>query len=147
MATYRHARRTTNTTSGQAAMDVAGPPGARIRVLEWAITLAAATASTYALFRASPIGTRTSPVPVLPDDAADPTLTGLEDILTDTALAHSVQPTLASEAHCRVALPATIGAGRLWSFPRGIVIAVSLSLVLQNLAANGALDSEVVVDI
>lgn len=141
MARYRIARRTTNTTSGQAAMDIAMSTGQRLRILEWLITLAAATASTYGLNRASALGTRTTPTAILPDDERDPAPTGI--MLADTALAHSVQPTLAGEYHERVALPATIGQGILWTFPVPLVIAVSLSLVLQNLATNGALDSRV----
>ena len=144
MARYRIARRTTNTTSGQAAMDVAISTGARLKVLEWLITLAAATASTYALNRASALGTRTTPTALLAEDAADPAPTGI--MLVDSALAHSVQPTLAAEHLERVSLPATIGQGILWTFPVPLAIAVSLSLVLQNLAANGALDSRVTID-
>lgn len=145
MATYRIARRTTNTTSGNAAMDVAISTGQRLAIREWLITLAAATASTYGLNRASALGTRTTPTALLQDDAADPAPTGI--MLVDSALAHSVQPTLASEYHERVSLPATIGTGILWTFPIPLKIAVSLSLVLQNLAANGVLDSRVTIEV
>ena len=146
-ARYRIARRTTNTTSGQAAMDCAISTGQCLQIREWLITLGAATASTYGLNRASALGTRTTPTAILPDDAVDPTPTGI--MLADTALAHSVQPTLASEYLERIGLPATIGVGNLWTFPYGdgLVIAVSLSLVLQNLAANGVLDSRVLADL
>lgn len=145
MATYRIARRTTNTTSGQAGMDVAISTGQRLAIREWLLTLAAATASTFGLNRASALGTRTTPTALLQDDAADPAPTGI--MLVDSALAHSVQPTLAAEYHERVALPATIGVGILWTFPIPIKIAVSLSFVLQNLASNGVSDSRVTVEV
>ena len=145
MACYRIARRTTNTTSGQAAMDVAISTGQRLKILEWLITLAAATLSTYGLNRASVIGTRTTPVALLPDDERDPAPTGI--MLVDSALAHSVQPTLAAEYHERISLPAVIGQGALFTFPVPLVIAISLSAVLQNLATNGMLDSRVRVEV
>lgn len=145
MAVYGIARRTTNTTSGQAAMDVACSTGIRARITRWMITLAAATASTYGLNRATALGTRTTPTALLAHDSGDPTLTGIT--LIDSALAHSVQPTLAPEYLTRVSLPGTIGQGILWDFPSPIVLATSLSLVLQNLGTNGVLDSEVRVDV
>ena len=68
-------------------------------------------------------------------------------MLVDTALAHSVQPTFAGEYHERWSGPATVGQGMLWTFPRTLVIAVSLSLVLQNLATNGVIDSRVTIEV
>jgi hypothetical protein len=126
-------------------MDIATSTGQRPRILEWLITLAAATASTYGINRSTAAGTRTTPVVVMPDDPAEPTLTGIAS--TDTALAHSVQPTLSSDYHERVALPASIGQGVLWTFPRGLTLAINLSWVLQNLGTNGVLDSRVVADV
>lgn len=144
MPVFSIGRRTTNTTSGQAAMDVACSTGLRPNVLEWTITLGAATASTYGLNRATVIGTRTTPTALLVEDPDDPVPTGIT--LLDSALAHSVQPTLSSDYLRRVSLPATIGAGRTWIFPKGLKIDSSLSIVLQNLATNGVVDSEVVVE-
>lgn len=146
MAKYQIARRTTNTTSGQAAMDIATSTGLRPRVTEWSITLAAATASTYGINRSTAIGTRTTPTAILAREPDDPALTGIT--LVDTALAHSVQPTLSSEYLDRVALPATIGTGYIWLMEDDpLIIDVSLSFVLQNLATNGVLDSKVVADV
>lgn len=144
MPVFSIGRRTTNTTSGQAAMDVACSTGLRPRIMEWTITLAAGTTSTYGLNRPTALGTRTTPIALQVEDSADPAPTGIT--LLDSALAHSVQPTLATQYLRRVSLPATIGAGRTWVFPRGLVLATSLSLVLQNLATNGVVDSEVVAE-
>lgn len=144
MPVFSIARRTTNVTSGQAAMDVAISSGIRMSILEWTITLGAATASTYGLNRSTALGTRTTPTALLTEDSGDPAPSGI--VLIDSALAHSVQPSLAGEYHRRCSLPATIGAGRTWIFPKGLKIAVSLSVVLQNLATNGVVDSEVVVE-
>jgi len=146
-ARYRIARRTTNVTINQAAMDIAISTGQRLHIREWLLTLGSAVASTVGINRASALGTRTTPTAILPDDERDPAPTGI--MLADTALAHSVQPTLAAEYLERISLPATIGQGTLWTFPYGdgLVIAVSLSAVLQNLAANGVFDSRVLADL
>jgi len=136
MAIYSISRTATVTTSGNAAGDVSVSTGLRPRVMEVGIFLGAATASTYALNRSSAVGTRTSPVALLPEDPADPTLTGIT--LVDSAIAFSVQPTLASADLRAIALPATIGTGMIWTFPRGLVIATSGSLVIVNRATNAA---------
>lgn len=91
MALYSIGRRTTGTTSGNAAMDVACSTGIRPKIMEVGFFLGAATASTYGLNRTTALGTRTSPVALLAEDAGDPALTGVT--LVDTALAWSVQPT------------------------------------------------------
>jgi hypothetical protein len=139
MALYSIGRRTTGTTSGQAAMDLACSTGIRPKVMEVGFFLAAATASTYGLNRPTALGTRTSPVALLAEDSADPALTGIA--LIDSALAWSAQPTLAAEDLRRIALPATIGTGVIWTFPRGITLATSLSLALVNRATNGVGDA------
>lgn len=136
MAIYSISRTATVTTSGNAAGDVATSTGIRPRVMEVGIFLGAATASTYALNRSSALGTRTTPVALLPEDAADPALTGIT--LVDSAIAFSVQPTLAATDLRTIALPATIGVGMVWTFPKGLAIAVSLSLVIVNRATNSA---------
>jgi len=145
MALYSIGRRTTGTTSGNAGMDVACSTGIRPKIMEVGFFLGAATASTYGLNRTTALGTRTTPVALLAEDAADPALTGIT--LVDTALAWSVQPTFASDDLRRIALPATIGTGVIWTFPRGITLATSLSLALVNRATNGVGDCYVVADL
>lgn len=145
MAEYSIARRSTDTTNGEVAMDVVQSTGPRGRIMELAITLAAATASTYGINRPSAVGTRTSPVALLQEDPQEPTPTGI--CLVDSAIAHSVQPTLATNYFRRVALPATIGTGRAWAFPKGLVLDFSKGFAVVNLATNGAIDCELVVSV
>lgn len=144
MAVYRIGRRTTNVTSGEVSMDVATSTGLRPRLMQWSIAMGAATASIYRLNRPTAIGTRTTPTALIAEDPDDPALTGIT--LTDSALAHSVQPTLASVDLDRVALPATIGAGWIFTFPKGLIIDVSMSICLVNGGSNGVIDSTPVVD-
>lgn len=145
MALYGIGLLTTNTTTANAAMDVANPTGVRARIRKWAITLTAATASAFALNRTTALGTRTAPVALLAGDNADPALTGIT--LVDSAVAHSVQPTFSANDICLTHLPATIGAGRVWTFEDDLVAAVSLSIALANRGTTGAVRSEVVVDV
>jgi hypothetical protein len=58
--------------------------------------------------------------------------------LTGCAVAWSVAPTVPAQMFRRIGLPATIGAGVIWTFPRGLSLAVSASMLLWNLATNSA---------
>jgi hypothetical protein len=140
MAIYSIGRRTTGTTSGNAAMDVACGSGVRALLMECGFFLGAATASVYALNRTTALGTRTSPVALLAEGDGDPASE------CDSALAWSAQPSFASDDLRRIGLPATIGTGVIWTFPRGLRIAASLSIALVNRATNGVGDCHMVVD-
>jgi hypothetical protein len=127
---YSIARNPTTTTSGNAHFDVAAGAGVRPRIMELGLFLGAATASVYGVNRPSAIGTRTSPTALLAEDPADATSE------CDTAIAWSAEPTLASSDLRRISLPATIGTGIIWTFPRGLVLDVSKSLVVVNRGTN-----------
>lgn len=141
MAIFSIGRRTTDTTNTDACFDVAASSAARPALMELGIALAAATPSTFGLNRPTAIGTRTAPVALL---AEDPTHPAISDV--DSALAHSVQPTFASEYLRRIGLPGTIGAGVIWTFPKGLIIDLSKSIALRNLGTNGVSDIYAVVD-
>ena len=134
MAIYSLAQVATATTSGNAAADLATSTGTRPRLMEAGWFLGAATASSHSLRRSSALGTRTSPVAVLAEDPGDPTLTGIT--LVDAAIAFSAEPTELSTMIRRIGLPATIGVGAVFTFPRGLVLAVSLSFLLLNDGTN-----------
>jgi hypothetical protein len=146
MALYRIGRRGTVVTSGQVVIDVACSTGARPKIMEWGAFLGAATASRYSLRRMTNIGTRTTPVALEAEDPGDPVLAGIN--LVDCAIAWSGEPTESAVALAVIGLPATIGVGIIWTFPRGLTIANSLSLAIVNDATNSAaLDSHMVADI
>lgn len=132
MAIYSLALNTTVTTTGAAAWDLKAAATNRPAVMEVAVQLGAATASTYGLGRAGNTPTQTSPVLVQAEDPGDPAG------VSGCAVAWSVAPTIPAQFHRRVSLPATIGSGIIWTFPRGLVLALSASLLLWNLAANSA---------
>lgn len=137
MALYRQARNSTSTTSGNAAADVANAStGVRARLMEWDLFLGAATASTFSLRRCSALGTRTSPLALVPEEPGDPALTGIT--LVDMAVAFSAEPTEVSDRLALIGLPATIGTGVIWTFPRGLVLATNLSIAVIHDATNAA---------
>lgn len=140
MAKYSIARRTTDTTNNDACFDVGNGAGSRARLMELAIYMAAATASVFGLNRPTATGTRTTPVTALAEDDQDPASE------VDNAIAHSVQPTFASDYFRRWSSPATIGAGVVWTFPFGLVVGTSKTVAVRNLGTNGVSDIHAVVD-
>lgn len=140
MSIYSIARNGTTTTSGDAACDlVAVGSGVAPRLMEWGTFLGAATASSFSLRRSSGAGTRTSPTTMLAEDQRDPALTGITDVSMTTAW--SAQPTEDSAALRRIGLPATIGVGIIWTFPRGITLPANNAngqIVLIHDATNAA---------
>ena len=141
MAVYSVANRTSGAASGAAALELRTAAGARVRLMEIDVFLAAATASTYGIGRPQAIGiTPTTPVTWIAEDPGEPAGTA------QTALAWSTGPTVPLIFFRRIGLPATIGTGIIWTFPRGLIIAVSASLVLWNLATNGVVDCNVIGD-
>ena len=141
MSVYSLANRTSGVTNATAALEIRTASTDRPRIMEIGIFLAAATASAYGLGRPQAIGvTPTSPVTVLAEDPGDPVGT------VQTALAWATGPTVPVQFFRRISLPATIGTGVIWTFPRGLIIPVSSSIVIWNLANNGVIDAYVVID-
>ena len=101
--------------------------------------MAAATASTFGLGRPSAIGvTPTTPVAGQAEDSADAASAA------QTAVAWTTKPTApASSIYLRrIALPAAIGAGVIWTWPDGpgLIVPINSSIVIFNLATNGVID-------
>jgi hypothetical protein len=141
MAIYSLGVRTTSGTSAAAAWEIYTAATDRAYILEFQIFMAAATASTYGLGRPAAIGqSPTSPVTLLQEDPGNPAGT------VKSALAWGTGPTAPTAFHRRIGLPATIGTGVIWTFPRGLVIPISSSMVLWNIATNGVVDGTVVED-
>jgi hypothetical protein len=144
MALYTHGARTAVTASGNATWELRTASTDRAHVLEIGVFLSAATASTFGLGRPAAIGvTPTTPVTL---QAMDP---GEGAGTTTTAVGWATAPTTPTSSIYlrRIGLPATVGAGVIWTFPYpGIVISVSSSLVLYTLSLTAAADVYVTVD-
>lgn len=137
--------RTTNATDAECAWEIiTGATPGRVKLVEMGIFLAAATATTIGLGRPQAVGiTPTSPVDFLPEDPNNVLASGV----VQSALAWGTKPTIPTAFLRRIALPAVIGTGVIWTFPEGVVIPVSSSIILWNLGTNSVLDAYAVVEI
>ncbi|MCC7570632.1 hypothetical protein KO465_04750 [Candidatus Micrarchaeota archaeon] len=137
--------RTSNGTTANACWEIrTGATPGRAKLIELGITLAEATASVFGLGYPQAIGTTpTSPVDFLKIDPNDVLASGV----IQSALAWDTGPTIPVAFFRRIALPATIGTGVIWTFPEGIVIPVSSSIVVWNLDTNAVADMYAVLEI
>lgn len=141
MAVYSLANLTTNVTAANAALELRTAATDRAALLELGLTLNAATASIYGVGRPAAIGvTPTSPITWLAEDPGSPAGSA------QTALAWGTGPTVPANFFRRVNLPATIGAGIILVFPRGLIIAISSSVVLWNIGTDSAVNAHVAGD-
>lgn len=141
MAIYSLANRTTATGAAAACLETRTAASDRAFLMELGITINAATASVFGLGRPAAIGiSPTTPVTVLAEDSSAPAGT------VQTALAWGTGPTVPANFFRRVSTPATAGAGIIWTFPRGLVIPVSSSVVLWDITTVSVADVWVVVD-
>jgi hypothetical protein len=132
--------RTGITTTAAACLEIIAASSKRAEILEIGLTLNAATASVFGLGRPAAAGAGpTSPVAVLGED---PTITGA----TTLAMAWTTPPTAPTNFLRRASLAASIGAGVIFTFPRGLIISASSSLVLWNLSAVSVADVWVVLN-
>ena len=142
MAIYSLANRTTNTTTANDCLEIIGAAALGYRLLELGLTLNAATASVFGYGTPAAIGLiPTAPVTVLTEDAGN-TAAGN----TTTALAWGTQPTIPANFYRRVSLPATVGAGIIWTFPRGISVLKAKTTTIWNLSTVSVIDVWIVVD-
>jgi len=121
----------TTATTGVPWTILTGSTPGRARIMEVGLFCASAgtAPNTFGLGRPAANGvTPTTPVDFLPEDPNDVLATGV----LQGALAWGTKPTSPTNFFRRIGLPATIGTGVIWTFPKGLVIAVSSNLVLYN---------------
>lgn len=133
MAIYSLSLISTVTTIAAAGWSAAAAATNEPAVMEYGVINGAATAASFGLGRSANTPTQTSPVLVQAEDPDRPAG------LTGCAVAWSVAPTVPAQFFRRTLLPATIGSGMIWTFPRGIQIAAAgPNLVSWNITANPA---------
>lgn len=134
MAIYSLSLNSTVTTTAAPCWGFLAQTDENPTIYELHLDLGAATASTYGFGRAAAAGiTPTTPVSVLPHGPAN-TTTGK----STCQMAWGTPPTIPANFLRRKSLPATIGAGVIWTFPGGLGVASSSELVIWNLATNSA---------
>jgi hypothetical protein len=136
MAIYSMSQRTIVTSSAAATWEIRTVATLRSQILEIGFSQVTAVAATIGLGRPQAIGvTPTTPQTFIAEDFAEPTGN------TNACVAWGTAPTVPLNFFRRVTCPATIGAGVIWTFPRGLIIPISNSLVLWVIATAPVLDA------
>jgi hypothetical protein len=142
MATYSIAVRTSNVTISNAMLEIIAASTLSPRIMEIGFTTTTATSVCIGLGRPAAIGITPGTTSTFQAEQAtsDPTAK------TTVALTWGTSPTNPTNYLRRFFTPATIGSGCIWTFPRGIQIPPSGTLVLQNITAGAVSDVYIVID-
>lgn len=133
--------RTSNLTITQGSAEMRTTAAVKARLLELSLVQATATAQSIGLGRPAAIGVTPGTTSTFQrDDSADPAC------VTTIAATWGTSPTAPTTYHRRWNSAATIGVGIVWTFPRGIIIPVSSSLVVFNITAAVAMDLSACID-
>jgi len=136
MAIYSLSINTTVVTTTVPSWDCKAAATNEPAIMEVGAINGAATACTYGYGRSANTPTQTGTVLLQAEDE------GRTAALTACAVTWSTAPTVPAQFFRRAFLPATIGSGIVFTFPRGIVLAAGASSFTQwNVAASSALVS------
>lgn len=148
MGLYALAQRTSSGTAATASWEIRASASLKPSVMQMGLTQVAATAGVYGIGRPAAIGiTPTSPATFV-DEADGGTAHGTYGPAAQTTacVAWGTGPTVPANFNRRFACPATIGAGWIETFPRGLAIPVSSSIVIWNIATAPVADVYAVVN-
>lgn len=133
--------RTSNVTIANANCELRTTAGVKCRVLEHSLISLTATAASFGFGRPAAQGVTPGTTTTFQrDDSGDPAC------VTTLNLTWGTSPTAPTNYHRRTNTAATIGVGIVWSFPAGLVVPVSSSLVNFNITASVATDSNWAID-
>lgn len=142
MALYALSQRTTATSAASASWEVRSTSTNKPKIMELAISQNAATAGVYGLGRPGAIGvTPTSPQTFV--DEGDGNAPAAQ---TTAAVAWGTGPTVPTNFNRRVSCANTVGVGVIWTFPRGLGIPISGSIVVWIIATAPVCDVWAVAD-
>ena len=141
MTTASIAVRTSNVTISNASQEIRTTAGVKCRLLELGMVQVTGTAQSQGAGRPAAQGVTPGTTSTFQrDDPGDPAC------VTTTNLSWGTSPTAPANYHRRWNSAATIGVGIIWTFPRGIVMAVSTSFVTFNITAAVAMDVSIAID-
>jgi hypothetical protein len=133
--------RSSNLTISAASLEIRTTAAVRATLLEVSIIQATGTAQSLGLGRPAAIGVTPGTTSTFQRDEP-----GAPACVTTTALSWATSPTAPTIYHRRWNSAATIGVGIIWTFPRGLIIPVSSSIVVFNITAAVACDINVAID-
>lgn len=142
MALYSLAVRTAAGTIAVAGLEIGAGANVGYRLLELGLTLNAATASVFGLGTPGAIGLTPTNVAALAEDGGNTAAANTNGIIAWS----STVPTVPANFFRRLSTPATIGAGIIWTFPRGIITLKAKTQVLWHITAVSVADVWFVVD-
>lgn len=133
--------RTSNLTITQASAELRTTASVKARVLETSVIQATGTAQSLGFGRPAAQGVTPATTSTFQrDDTADPAC------VTTLSLTWGTSPTAPTTYHRRWNSAATIGVGIVWTFPRGVIVPVSSSLVIFNITTAVACDVNIAID-
>jgi hypothetical protein len=133
--------RTSNVTISNANVELRTTAGVKCRVLEHSVIQLTGNASSYGFGRPAAQGITPGTVTTfVRDDSADPVC------VTTLNLTWGTSPTAPTVFHRRTNTAATVGVGIVWTFPAGLVVPISASLVNFNVTGTVATDSNWAID-
>ena len=133
--------RTVNLTITQASAEIRTTAAVRATILEVSYIQATGTAQSVGLGRPQAQGATPGTISTFVRDEP-----GAPVCVTTMNLSWTTSPTVPLVFHRRWNSAATIGVGIIWTFPRGLVVPVSASLVVWNITAGIASDLNVALD-
>jgi hypothetical protein len=133
--------RTSNVTISNANVELRTTAGVKCRVLEHSVIQLTATASSYGFGRPAAQGVTPGTITTFGrDESSDP------NCVTTLNLTWGTSPTAPTVFARRTNTAATVGVGIVWSFPAGLSVPVSASLVNFNVTGTVATDSNWSID-
>lgn len=133
MAIYSLSLRTTVTTISAASWAALSPATNEASIMELGYVNGAATACVVGIGRTANTPTLTGGVAFQAEDEGRPTG------LTQAAVAFGTAPTVPTQFFRRFSMAALVGAGIVYTFPRGIVLpAAGQAICTWNITANSA---------
>ena len=142
MALYALSQRTTATVAASASWEVRSTSTNKPKVMELGISQNAATAGAYGIGRPAAIGL----TPTTPQTFVDEGDGNGPAAQTTAAVAWGTGPTVPANFNRRLSCAATIGVGAIFTFPRGLGIPTSSSIVLWIIATAPVCDVYAVID-
>lgn len=142
MAIYSLSQRTTATAAASASWEIRSASTNKPKVMEVGISQVTAVGGEYGLGRPGAIGV----TPTTPQNFQDEQDGGGPAALTTAAIAWGTGPTVPTNFFRRVFCTAAIGAGIIWTFPRGLGIPISNSIIIWILTLAPVCDVWAVID-
>lgn len=133
MAIYSLAQRTTvNAAAAEALWEVINTATNKPRIMELGFSQVTGVSATYGLGRPAAKGVGATTPVAFQDEQDGNNAAGLT---TGAVAWATTAPTVPAQFFRRITTPATIGAGVIWTFPRGLSIVANVSIVLWNIPA------------